>query len=228
MTIGVPYAEAHVRDDGRYYVTCPTCGEPFYGTGRGEDAVTKSASERYAAHYMADHATAPRDYTFDRENADGSVTEDVPMTCEECARPTLYDYADEAYHHAKDAATGCFLIAAEDRADDLAHPYLAEPTIALQLSELPGGPPGAVHATWSNLGGNIGGVVVTRGRTELGTITSETGDLHVDALNEPFASREWFAYASEADADDLPIGEHVTLAHAVALVTWYASKPKGE
>jgi hypothetical protein len=52
---------------------------------------------------------------------DAEVPE-VPMTCSDCGRPTLYDYRDEAYHHAVDAQKGCFLIPAEDRPDDPNHP----------------------------------------------------------------------------------------------------------
>jgi hypothetical protein len=47
-----------------------------------------------------------------------------PMSCHDCGRPAYYDYADESYHHATDAGRPCFLIEAEDRADDLSHPLV--------------------------------------------------------------------------------------------------------
>lgn len=46
------------------------------------------------------------------------------MKCNDCDRPAYYDYGDENYHHAKDAGRGCFLIAPDDRADDIKHPLL--------------------------------------------------------------------------------------------------------
>lgn len=45
-----------------------------------------------------------------------------PATCSDCGRPSLYDETDGQYHHAVDADRGCFLIAAERRADDPRHP----------------------------------------------------------------------------------------------------------
>ncbi len=53
-TIGVPYAKAEVDNHG-YHVTCPTCGYKFYGKGRTEDKVTKSAGLEYAIHYEKTH-----------------------------------------------------------------------------------------------------------------------------------------------------------------------------
>lgn len=54
--------------------------------------------------------------------ADGPA---VPRRCMDCGRPAYYDTTDEWYHHATDAATGCFLIGPEDRPDDMEHPLLA-------------------------------------------------------------------------------------------------------
>ncbi len=52
--IGVPYARANVDANG-YNVTCPQCGDRFYGTGRTEDEVTKSVGVDYAIHYEKTH-----------------------------------------------------------------------------------------------------------------------------------------------------------------------------
>lgn len=50
----------------------------------------------------------------------------VPLVCDDCGRPTFYDYADEAYHHALDPARGCFLIPEDPAARaDAAHPMIA-------------------------------------------------------------------------------------------------------
>lgn len=64
--------------------------------------------------------------TADYHEADDDGN-DVPLTCADCRRPTLYDYATDDYHHAIDAGRGCFLIPAEaDRADDLRHPLVCD------------------------------------------------------------------------------------------------------
>lgn len=57
--------------------------------------------------------------TRDYLNEDGT-----PMRCNDCDRPTYYDYDDEDYHHASRPFIGCFLIASDDRDEDLAHPLL--------------------------------------------------------------------------------------------------------
>lgn len=58
---------------------------------------------------------------FDHDDTGGRISK----VCSDCGRPSFYDYADQHYHHATDAATGCFLIPAEDRADDPHHPLVA-------------------------------------------------------------------------------------------------------
>lgn len=65
-----------------------------------------------------------RDYTTDTCTRTGAPLDPPqPMRCGDCDRPTYYDYADEAYHHATDPADGCFLVSAEpDRAEDPRHP----------------------------------------------------------------------------------------------------------
>lgn len=55
---------------------------------------------------------------YNIEDPEGNKT----GVCIDCSTPALYDYADEQYHHAVNAARGCFLIPSEDRADDTAHP----------------------------------------------------------------------------------------------------------
>lgn len=62
--------------------------------------------------------------TTDVDHLDHYEFPDTPATCGDCGRPTTYDYRDDAYHHAVAAATGCFLIPAEDRPDDLTHPLV--------------------------------------------------------------------------------------------------------
>lgn len=54
MMIGVPYGKAAVDDNG-YHVICPACGYKFYGQGRSEDQVTKSAGLEYAIHFEKTH-----------------------------------------------------------------------------------------------------------------------------------------------------------------------------
>jgi phage terminase large subunit GpA-like protein len=58
-TIGIPYAFAGVDARGAF-VTCPECGQNFYGCDESqrtvEDAMTKGASAYYAQHYDATHA----------------------------------------------------------------------------------------------------------------------------------------------------------------------------
>ena len=53
-TIGIPYG-AHSMDTTGYYVECPECGYRFYGKGRSEDSITKSAGLEYAIHYEKTH-----------------------------------------------------------------------------------------------------------------------------------------------------------------------------
>lgn len=54
-SIGLPYAQAIIRPDGRYAVICPECGHELVGTGRTEDAITKSALRRYGRHFILAH-----------------------------------------------------------------------------------------------------------------------------------------------------------------------------
>ena len=69
-------------------------------------------------------STPDIDY-HESEDREGNVLDrDRPMVCHHCGRPSLYDYADSQYHHAIDAATGCFLIPAEQRPDDEQHPLM--------------------------------------------------------------------------------------------------------
>jgi hypothetical protein len=60
MDIGLPYAEAGVEDDGRYYVTCPVCSHKFYSAPGSvtEDEITKSPVRLYALHYEGMHDEA--------------------------------------------------------------------------------------------------------------------------------------------------------------------------
>lgn len=51
--------------------------------------------------------------------------DEQPMRCQGCDRPAFYDYDDDQYHHAVDAATPCFLVPAEQRPDDHEHPLVA-------------------------------------------------------------------------------------------------------
>lgn len=57
----IPYARAiAIRDvDGTetYAVECPICHESFKGSGSSEDAITKSASRKYATHFERQHTT---------------------------------------------------------------------------------------------------------------------------------------------------------------------------
>jgi hypothetical protein len=57
--IGIPYARADVDARGAF-VTCPVCGEHFYGCDESqrttEDALTKGANAYYAQHFAATHA----------------------------------------------------------------------------------------------------------------------------------------------------------------------------
>lgn len=48
--IGIPYARADVDDKG-YFVTCPECGETFYGTPKG-------STKKYGVHYVKTHEDA--------------------------------------------------------------------------------------------------------------------------------------------------------------------------
>lgn len=54
-SIGLPYARAIIRPDGRYVVVCPVCGHELVGSGRTEDAATKSANRRYGQHFIQAH-----------------------------------------------------------------------------------------------------------------------------------------------------------------------------
>lgn len=56
-----------------------------------------------------------RDYTTTVDRDGNTLAEPVPMTCDDCGRPSYYDTADESYHHATDPGRGCFLIPAETR-----------------------------------------------------------------------------------------------------------------
>jgi hypothetical protein len=55
--IGLPYAEAGVEEDGRYYVTCPVCLWKFYPAPGSvtEDEITKSPVRAYGLHYQGMH-----------------------------------------------------------------------------------------------------------------------------------------------------------------------------
>ncbi len=64
-----------------------------------------------------------RHYTADVDR-EGNRVPDHPMRCHDCNRPAYYDTADEDYHHAEAPHVGCFLIRAEDRKDDPAHPLM--------------------------------------------------------------------------------------------------------
>lgn len=64
-------------------------------------------------------------------NDQGDEVAPFLMRCNDCGRPAYWDEGDLEYHHAVDAARGCFLISPEDRADDEAHPLVgADPECA--------------------------------------------------------------------------------------------------
>jgi hypothetical protein len=55
----LPYGPAvFVIVDGvsKYAVECPVCHETFSGSGKTEDTITKSASRKYAAHFVTAHS----------------------------------------------------------------------------------------------------------------------------------------------------------------------------
>jgi hypothetical protein len=57
---GLPYGAAvMIIEDGvsRYAVECPVCHETFSGSGKTEDTITKSASRKYADHFVKTHST---------------------------------------------------------------------------------------------------------------------------------------------------------------------------
>jgi hypothetical protein len=127
-TIGLPYAEAGVDEDGRYFVICPAtgCGQKFYDQGEldsaeagAEDRATKGAARAYANHYDAehtgeiDHTKCPREaHTFDAgdEHYEGRVDEHGNQLCNDDAQPIFYCTRDENYHHVGAGAEPCFLI----------------------------------------------------------------------------------------------------------------------
>lgn len=67
----------------------------------------------------------------------------VPRVCFDCGRPAYYDMSDDSYRHAVDPARGCFLIPADDRDDDHAHPL-----VAAAVADLGETPEGVDHAAW--------------------------------------------------------------------------------
>lgn len=60
----------------------------------------------------------------DRQGND--LVDPIPLMCDDCGRPTVYDRADENYHHAVDCLDGCFLCPSENRPDDPLHPRYEE------------------------------------------------------------------------------------------------------
>jgi hypothetical protein len=106
----IPYARAEMTGT-RYGVRCPKCDVVFIGTGKTEDAITKSANRSYAKHYEATHANEPDrpiDFEPDRVLLDdwndeafsahlhhgefgcAPKTPEVPETCDHCyVRPML-------------------------------------------------------------------------------------------------------------------------------------------
>jgi len=85
-TLGVPYGEAGVSDDGHATVTCPECAQVFT-EGGDEDTATKGAALAYSWHWErahSDYVTRVRAALFGPDAALEAIAPWLTRTCTEC------------------------------------------------------------------------------------------------------------------------------------------------
>lgn len=119
------------RDGDAFHVWCPDCDcqksgsvdEPNDRDPGCRDPRCVCHSEAAAVEAVRDYSTSAGPDPVTHEYVEVPEDERFPMLCNDCLRPAYYDYGDDAYHHAVRPHEGCFLIPAEDRDADPAHPF---------------------------------------------------------------------------------------------------------